>query len=49
MDAIRSAGLKLGVDPLGGAAGPLLGANQLRLSFGYRSGEPEPLIRLFPS
>jgi len=31
MDAIRSAGLKLGVDPLGGAA-DRTGANQLRLS-----------------
>ena len=30
MDAIRAAGLKLGVDPLGGAAVPLLGADQRR-------------------
>ena len=29
MDAIRAAGLKLGVDPLGGAARALLGADQL--------------------
>ena len=28
MDAIRAAGLKLGVDPLGGASRPLLGADQ---------------------
>ena len=40
MDAIRSAGLKLGVDPLGGAAEPVLGANQLRLSLGHRRREP---------
>ena len=31
MEAIRAAGLKLGVDPLGGAARALLGANQLHL------------------
>ena len=31
MDAIRAAGLKLGVDPLGGAARPLLGADQRHL------------------
>ena len=35
MDAIRAAGLKLGVDPLGGASLPLLGADQRHLSTGY--------------
>ena len=40
MDAIRTAGLKLGVDPLGGAAEAILGANQLHLSLGHPCREP---------
>jgi len=35
MDAIRAAGLTLGVDPLGGAALPYWGANQLPLPSGH--------------
>jgi len=38
--AIRSAGLKLGVDPLRGAA-DLLGADQLRLRIGHHCSKPE--------
>ena len=39
MDAIRSAGLKLGVDPLGGAAVALLGADHRALRPGYHGRE----------
>ena len=48
MDAIRAAGLKLGVDPLGGAALPLLGADQLGLQARHQGGEPEarPAVRV---
>ena len=49
MDAIRAAGLKLGVDPLGGAAATLLGADQRHLQSGYHGREPESSIRRFRS
>ena len=38
--AIRGAGLKLGVDPLGGASRALLGADQLHLRIGHHRREP---------
>ena len=41
MDAIRGAGLKLGVDPLGGAAETLLGADQRDLPSGYHGRQPD--------
>ena len=40
MEAIRGAGLKLGVDPLGGAAVALLGADQRGLRARHRRREP---------
>ena len=40
MDAIRGAGLKLGVDPLGGASPALLGADQRRVRAGRRRRQP---------
>ncbi len=39
IDAIRGAHLKLGVDPLGGAARAVLGADQFDLRTGYCRGE----------
>ena len=45
MEAIRAGGLKLGVDPLGGAARPVLAADQRRLRPGYRRREPGGSIR----
>ena len=45
MDAIRDAGLKLGVDPLGGAAVPLLGADQRRLRAGHHRRQSDGSIR----
>ena len=41
MDAIRAAGLALAVDPLGGAGGALLGADQHRVRARHRGREPE--------
>ena len=45
MDAIRAAGLKLGVDPLGGAALALLGADQLDLRPRHRRRQSRRSIR----
>ncbi len=45
MDAIRAAGLKLGVDPLGGAARPLLGADQRGLRPRHRPWSTRRSIR----
>ena len=42
MELIRSSGLRLGVDPLGGAAAALLGAHQRRLWPGHCGRQPLP-------
>ena len=44
-----AAGLKLGVDPLGGAALPLLGADQRHLRAGHHRRQPEASTRPSPS
>ena len=41
MEVIRAAGLKLGVDPLGGASGSLLGTDQRSFTAGHYHCEPE--------
>ena len=45
MDAIRAAGLKLAVDPLGGAAQTVLGADQRDLPTGHHRRQPDASIR----